>query len=155
MILSSNVEMGPNATISWGQVSNQPNAAQLGGVMEGSPRLTHITAYGLYTGTISADQIRAGMIDAKYINTTDLAAEKIYQKGSPNNFVRVGGAYGDLELNYNGRSYISIYNGIDYATIKHFGRDCLKFASSDDSTVPMGKWDFSAATVTGVTATFG
>lgn len=147
--------MGANATISWGQVTSQPTAAQLGGVMEYSPRLTHITSTGLYTGMISADQIKAGMIDAKYINTIDLAAEKIYQKGYSENYIKVGGSYGDLELNYNGRNYFTIYNGIDYVTLKHLGRDCLKFAGFTDSTVPQGTWDFTEANVKGVTAVFG
>lgn len=146
--------MGQNATITWGQVSNQPTAAQLGGIMEYSPRLTHITSTGLYTGSIRADQIKAGMIDAKYINTTDLASEKIYQKGYPNNFAEIGGKFGDLELNYNGTNYFKIYNGVDYMTFKHFDRDCLIFTSSDEA-FPQGIWDFSEARVKGVTAVFG
>lgn len=76
--VGKNVLMGSGASISWGQVTNQPSAAQLGGVMANSTKLTHIDATGVYTGTLSADQIIAGKIKAEQIDTTNLAAQRIY-----------------------------------------------------------------------------
>jgi hypothetical protein len=150
-----NVQMGTNATLSWSQVINQPNAAALGGIMANSTRLTHIDANGVYTGTLTADQIIAGKISADYIDTTNLAAEKIYQQGYPSNYVKVGGQYGDLELSYNGNNYFTIYNGIDYVSLKHFGNEYLRMSGAASAAIPVGKWDFSSATVLGIKAVFG
>lgn len=150
-----NVQMGKNATLSWNQVTSQPNAAALGGIMANSSRLTHIDANGVYTGTLTADQIIAGRISSDYIDTSNLAAEKIYQKGYPANFIKVGGQFGDLELSYNGNNYFTIYNGVDYVSLKHFGNEYLRMSGAASAAIPVGKWDFSSAIVTGVTAVFG
>ncbi|PWW02516.1 hypothetical protein DFQ01_109141 [Paenibacillus cellulosilyticus] len=150
-----NVKMGANASLSWSQVTNQPTAATLGGLMANSTRLTHIDANGVYTGTITADQIIAGKIDASFINTTNLSAEQIYQQGFPSNFVRVGGQLGDLQLHYKGQNYFTIYNGIDYASLIHLGSEHLRFSGATNIAVPLGTWDFSEANMIGLTATFG
>lgn len=149
-----NVQMGENATISWSKVLNQPDAAQLGGVMANSTKLTHIDANGIYTGTLTADQIIAGKIKADNIDTTNLSAQKIYQSGYPLNYAQIGGQFGDLQLHYNGSNYFTIYNGIDYVSFKHFGNEYLKFSGAANAAVVVGNWDFSNAAVTGIHATF-
>ncbi|WP_169083274.1 hypothetical protein [Paenibacillus sp. PL91] len=149
-----NVIMSPNASITWEQVVNQPNAAQLGGLMINSTRLTHIDADGVYTGTLQADQIIAGKIKAEHIDTTNLAAQKIYQQSYPSNYAKIGGQFGDFELNYNGINYFTIYNGIDHVSFKHFDNEYLKFSGAANTAVAVGKWDFSNAVVTGIHATF-
>ncbi len=152
--LGTNVQMGANASLSWSQISNQPNAATLGGLMANSTKLTHITSTGVYTGTITADQITAGKIKADYIDTTNLAAEKIYQQGYPANYAEIGGQFGDLELYYGDTNYFTIYNGIDYASFKHFDNEYLKFSGAMNAAVPVGKWDFTSANVVGIRSTF-
>jgi phage minor structural protein len=58
LIVGTNISMGANAYISWNNVLSQPfiptSADQIGGITASSPRLTHITSTGIYTGDISA-----------------------------------------------------------------------------------------------------
>lgn len=72
LLVSQNVQMGSNATISWNQITNQPfipkTASDIGALPVNSPKLTYIDAYGIYTGTIRADQIIAGTISANMIS---------------------------------------------------------------------------------------
>ena len=81
-----NVVMGANATISWSQVSNKPyipqTASDIGALPVNSPKLTYIDAYGVYTGTISANQIYGGTITGVTINVnTDLRVGNTIQIG--------------------------------------------------------------------------
>ncbi|MFD7523854.1 hypothetical protein [Paenibacillus chitinolyticus] len=152
--VGSNVRMGAGASITWSQVTSQPNAAALGGLMANSPILTHIDSKGVYTGVLSADQINAGKISAQFIDTTNLSAQRVYQKDYPGNYVKVGGQFGDLELYYNGSKYFSIYNGLDHVSLLSYGSECLSFSNATKATYVKGLWDFSGATVTGLTAKF-
>ncbi len=54
LIVGTNVTMGANATISWGQVTGQP----------GIPNGTYINGSGIYTGTINCNQINTGTLSA-------------------------------------------------------------------------------------------
>ena len=80
-LVSHNVQMSENATISWSQVSNKPyipqTASDIGALPNNSPRLTYIDAYGIYTGTIRAEQITAGTISADRINGGTLSGVTI------------------------------------------------------------------------------
>jgi len=81
-----NVIMGANATISWNQISNKPyipqTASDIGALPVNSPKLTYIDAYGVYTGTISANQIYGGTITGVTINVnTDLRVGNTIQIG--------------------------------------------------------------------------
>lgn len=71
LVVGKNVQMSENAKISWSQVSDKPyipqTASDIGALPNNSPRLTYIDAYGIYTGTISANQITAGTISANMI----------------------------------------------------------------------------------------
>lgn len=73
--------MSENAKISWSQVSDKPyipqTASDIGALPNNSPRLTYIDAYGIYTGTISANQITAGTISADRINGGTLSGVTI------------------------------------------------------------------------------
>ena len=61
LLVSQNVQMGANASISWNQVSNKPfipqKASDVGALPINSPRLTYINANGVYTGTVQADKV--------------------------------------------------------------------------------------------------
>lgn len=121
LIVGGNVTMGPGATISWGNVSGRPNT-------------TYIDAYGIYTGTVQANQI----------NTAGLSAEKIYQAGYPNNYAYIGGVGSGLILKKSGSTYFAID---DYGSQTNFyGHDGTNFlSSSGSSTSPNGEWDFISA----------
>jgi hypothetical protein len=77
LVVGVNVTMGVNATITWGQVSNQPfipsSAADVGALALDSPQMTYIDQSGVYTGTVVANQMYGGEITGVTINVnTDL-----------------------------------------------------------------------------------
>ncbi len=142
--------------------------AQIGGL---STRLTNITSTGVYTGTVGTDQLIAGSaligdalignlsankittgtLSASRIDTTGLAAEKIYQSGFPNNYMTVGGSFGDLILYDGGSEWFRIYNTFGGVALQYGGTSFM--ASNGSSTSVGGSWDFSGATVSGLTST--
>ncbi|GGG82020.1 hypothetical protein [Paenibacillus radicis (ex Gao et al. 2016)] len=148
--LSGNMNM-TGGSISWANVGKPTySASEVGALASSSPKLTNITSTGVYTGEITADQIRAGKITASQIDTTNLSVARLYQNGSPNNYVVLGGQYGDLELYYQGSNYFTVYNDIDSVTLKHRDRGHLRLSSVSGKAHPLGGWDFSGATVTGL-----
>jgi hypothetical protein len=141
--------MGPNAFISWQNVTQQPfipqTAADVGALATSSPKLTYIGPNGIYTGVLSANQINAGQIAAQYINTANLAPEKIYQVGSPNNFAVMGGTYGDMALYYNNAEYFRIYNAQTSAYFQYKNNFFMNF--DNNFVYARNSWDFSNATI--------
>lgn len=57
LTVGENVAMGPNAYISWSNVSGRPNT-------------TYIDENGIYTGTLTADQVTAGTFTGRTFQTT-------------------------------------------------------------------------------------
>jgi hypothetical protein len=155
LIVGDNIAMGPNAVISWPQVLGRPNT-------------TYIDEDGIYTGTLTANQITAGAIDASEINvinldadnivtgtlsasridTTNLYAERIKQSGYPNNYGVIGGPLGGLALYQSNDHYFSIYKGALEAYFYVPGNSFL--SSSDYGTYAYNDWDFASANVTGL-----
>lgn len=87
LVVGGNVAMGPNAYISWENVTSQPtiptntnqltDGAGLGTTaswtsVSGRPNTTYIDANGIYTGTLTADQVNAVTIDASSITVGTL-----------------------------------------------------------------------------------
>ena len=64
LTVGDNVAMGPNAYISWSNVTGRPNT-------------TYIDANGIYTGTIVASQINAGTISSDRIAAGSISASKL------------------------------------------------------------------------------
>jgi hypothetical protein len=62
LIVGTNVTMGANAVISWGNVTSKPTI----------PNSTYIDANGVYTGTISANKITGGTITGVTLNGTTI-----------------------------------------------------------------------------------
>ncbi|WP_141097587.1 hypothetical protein [Paenibacillus aquistagni] len=60
-----------------------------------SPKLTNITSTGIYTGTISADQINAGRINAQYIDTENLAIDAVILRHRGRNHIRYSSSTGN------------------------------------------------------------
>lgn len=161
IIVGTNATMGPNAYISWNNVTGQPyipnKASDVGAIPS-----TYIDSSGIWTGYLNADKIIAGslsvtklsgLITANQINTNDLSAQKIYQKNYPNNYMTIGGQFGDLVLSYEGSEYFTIYNNISSASLMRRGNVFLD--STGTNTIAYGTWNFSNATVQGVKAVFG
>jgi hypothetical protein len=150
LVVGDNIAMGPNAVISWGKVSGRPNT-------------TYIDEDGIYTGTLTANQITAGTIDASEISvinldadnivagtlsasridTANLYAERIKQSGYPNNYGVIGGPLGGLALYQSNDHYFSIYKGALEAYFYVPGNSFL--SSSDYGTYAYNDWDFTTA----------
>lgn len=81
LVVGSNVIMGPNASLSWAQITNRPTIPQtaedVGALPFNSPRLTYIGPTGIYTGTIEADQINATSLSAISVNLGTVMAGTI------------------------------------------------------------------------------
>jgi len=88
LAVGKNVTMSPTASISWGQISNPPTAAQLGGVTTNDRRFTHIDQNGIYTGTLSADSIVSGSISADLINGGTITGTAFQSASSPDSYGR-------------------------------------------------------------------
>ncbi|MCY9593714.1 phage tail protein [Paenibacillus chitinolyticus] len=130
LIVGQNVIMGPNAYISWNQVAGRPNT-------------TYIDANGIYTGKVTANQI----------DTNGLSAQRIFQAGSPQNYAQIGGSYGDFVMYYNNSELFRFYNGLGNIQFQFLGSSLLSFgrdAYGRDSANPLKIWDFSLATVRGI-----
>ncbi|MCU6797990.1 phage tail protein [Paenibacillus sp. WQ 127069] len=146
------IVLGANASINWASVT-APSYTQINGTKPpsnadnttdsiGASRLTKITSTGVYTGTV----------DAYQVNTVGLAAEKIYQAGSPSNYAVIGGSYGNLSLNYFGGEFFRIDNDISGVDLMwQSGISFLRVTSSNPypgrAAKPKGVWDFTDATV--------
>jgi len=81
LVVGSNVIMGPNASLSWAQITNRPTIPQtaedVGALPLNSPRLTYIGPTGIYTGTIQANQINAASLSAISANLGTVTAGTI------------------------------------------------------------------------------
>ena len=109
LVVGNNVTMGPNATISWGQVIGS-NAGAVS-AWEDSGYATHITSSGVYTGSIYANQIYGGV--ANLDNEVNI--------GDPNslmpkslNFLNDASGYSmsSLSLNTDGALLLDSRNGV-------------------------------------------
>lgn len=130
LIVGENIQMGPNAVLSWEQVDGRPNT-------------TFIGPDGIYTGELTAEQITAGTISADMIDTTNLYAERIKQPGYPNNYGDIGGSLGGLNLYESNSRYFAIYKGAAEAYLYAMGNSFL--SSSDYGTYAYNDWDFTTA----------
>lgn len=97
-------------------------------------------------------------LNADFITTGELRSDKLmHTTGASNSYATISGTYADLQLLYLGSEYFKIYNGIDHLDLKGFSTTFLRYSSASSSTLLLGTWDFSSATVTGLdmTAKFG
>ncbi len=107
LIVGNNVTMGPNATISWSKVIGS-NAGAVS-AWENSGYATHIDAFGVYTGSIYANQIYGGI--ANLNDSVNI--------GNPNslnpkflNFYNNASVASSLSLDTNGALFLDSYNGL-------------------------------------------
>lgn len=92
LVVGKNVQMGENAYISWNQIEDRPyipqTASDVGALPKDSPKLTYIDAYGIYTGTINANQITAGTISGDLIQGGTITGAQ-FKSGSVSNPFRI------------------------------------------------------------------
>lgn len=104
----------------------------------------------------TADLINAGKLLAQYIDTVDLAAEKIYKKGFPEYYATIGGTFCDMVLwrviNEVAQPWFQIQ---DFGQSQQMGafvignsKVIMYFDLSE--TRPYGSWNFSNADVSGL-----
>lgn len=105
LIVGNNVTMGPNAVISWNQVSNQPNIGNEAlTAWRNSGYSTYINNSGVYTGTIVANQINGGIATlSDSVNIGDKSSTKskglfFYNNSSSDICALYLDEYGDLNL---------------------------------------------------------
>jgi phage minor structural protein len=108
-----------------------------------------VKANWVYTGGLNASQITAGQISAQFINTVNLAAEKIYQAGTPNNYAVMGGSYGDMVLYKDNSEFFRVYNeGTISTELWNRGNGFLRSGVGPGlGTRPLGSWDFSSSSI--------
>lgn len=168
LIVGTNVTMGATATISWAsQVTGKPfiptTASDVGALSTGSPMLTFISGTGIYTGSLTANQITAGKITSAFIDTDNLSANRIFRSASNGSgYLSLaaanssGQSLADLELWYGaGTSSLRWFRIVNLLAGARFEAFDTKFLESDGaSTDAYGIWNFSGATVTGLNAVF-
>lgn len=100
-------------------------------------------------------------IKGSSIETSTLYVERIYRQGSQGNvnqgYLAIVGNFGDMALYQNNSEYFKIYNDITNMSFLHYGRSFLNVDANDSTTKPTGRWNFSGATISGLslTAKFG
>ena len=117
LVVGDNISMGPNAYISWNQVTSQPfipqDASDIGAISS-----TYIDANSVYTGKIYANKIVGGELTATnyiQIGNRDNADKNLYMYTSSGfnvNFSAFGGESPELQISAN-KIYLgdSVYIG--------------------------------------------
>lgn len=117
-----------------------------------------INALNITAGSVSADWVYAGNIEADQINTTDLYAERIYESGTPANF---------LAIQHNGNNFgMGLYKGSElffgvgdqdssHVALYLDGQIIATINTSTHIVTPVGSWDFGNVAVTGLHAQWG
>jgi hypothetical protein len=142
LVVGDNIAMGPNAVISWGQVTSPPFIPQtpedLQALALDSPMLTWIGPTGIYTGSLTANQITAGTIDAAYISTNISQVNKNLSLGA--------GFQSQSSISFDGNGGIDAYQGVlEFNALG--GMDFLGTTSFETYVYFNGPVDFSSATI--------
>ena len=127
LLVGEQIQMGSNATISWGQVTSQPfipqTASDVGALPSNSQRLTYIDQYGIYTRSIEAEQILAGTLTGFLIKTAstgnriELGNNK-YETYNANNqrhgvYMDALGGTSSFRIHDNGEHKFSLFYGTE------------------------------------------
>lgn len=161
LIVGDNIRMGSNAYISWNQVTNQPripqNASDVGAISENDGRLTYIGWNGIYSGTISGNNIIGGTITGVTVQSISGYNSLVIQGASltstdenTSSVLNITGS--TVSLSSRGSTYITeIYqNDSEFSIRRRSGYvSCyIDFPSISFS----GSVDFSRATVSGISS---
>jgi hypothetical protein len=125
LIVGDNIAMGPNASISWSKVTSTPtipsntnqltDGAGLGTTatwnnVTGRPNTTYIDANGVYTGTVTANQVNASGFTAQTANIANAAVDTL----------RIAGQAVTIPVAASATGYqvvVGVYNPDQYPTI--------------------------------------
>jgi phage minor structural protein len=77
LIVGTNIAMGPNATISWGKISNIPSDLATTSDINWNNISTTITPTTIWTGTLGANAVVANNISANAVTSDKIAANSI------------------------------------------------------------------------------
>jgi len=145
LVVGENVIMGPNARISWSQVTGAPSIPTLPGYIKS----TYIDAT-----TVQSPTIVGGTISGMHIYGSEFHGE-----GANSAYIKVGSSsgLGDIRLYRGGTStpVFWIYDGIDgisFMSNLGNGSQTAFLMSTGTATYAYGTWNFSGATVTGLSA---
>ena len=116
--------------------------------------------------TINGANITTGTISADYIDTEQLACTRLYAKNNPNGyFAKLNGSYGDFGIfnssasdSTNSKSsycMFGIYHNVPSISLYSYGYKYMLVNSSNDKVTAYGTWDFSSATVNGISGGSG
>lgn len=142
--------LGANATIKWDELPSLPTPAQIGvPTLPGYIKSTYIDAT-----TVQSPTIVGGTISGMYIYGSEFHGE-----GANSAYIKVGSSsgLGDIRLYRGGTStpVFWIYDGIDgisFMSNLGNGSQTAFLMSTGTATYAYGTWNFSGATVTGLSA---
>lgn len=116
--------------------------------------------------TINGANITTGTISADYIDTENLACTRLYAKSNADGyFAKLNGSYGDFGVFNSSASdtataassycMFGIYHNIPSISLYSYGYEFMLVNSSNDKVTAYGTWDFSSATVNGISGGSG
>lgn len=177
--IAGNIKMLAGSSIQW-DIVNKPTPIQIGAkdaswlpdyseIQGTKPPSTADETFNALTQDgrlqgIFSDGSGKIMINAQYINTKGLTAEKLYNPVNKNHYATIGGSSSGMDLTlYNGGTKVlEAIDNISGVKLATHGTDFLGAAYNihfkDNMLVsPKGTWDFSSADVQGVktVAVFG
>lgn len=151
LTVGGNVIMGPNATISWDQVSDQPTIPVLP---------SYITSTKITSTTIESPTITGGIITGGTFRTASSGARIQIASNTLNTYNSVNelsglswgtgvGNFGDVAFYWDGNLIAEIfYSGLGL-NIEPTGNNILTLGAINKTTEAMGNWNFDFADVTG------
>ena len=116
--------------------------------------------------TINGANITTGTISADYIDTEELACTRLYAKSNSDGyFAKLNGSYGDFGVfnslasdtatSASSNCMFGIYHNVPSISFYSYGFEYMLVNSSGDKVEPYGTWDFSYATVKGISGGSG
>jgi len=123
-------------------------------------QIEDLEAAKITAGTLNSEVVYAGEINAEQINTVGLAAESIYEPGSPTNYLElytsIVGDFFRMTLYKGAENYFQIGDeDDDRVSLSLDSIRTLEIDKTSHEKLPQGSWDFSEATVTGLHAQWG
>lgn len=123
-------------------------------------QIESLAATKITAGILNSEVVYAGEINAEQINTVGLAAESIYEPGSPTNYLElytsIVGDFFRMTLYKGAENYFQIGDEDDNrVSLCLDSIRTLEIDKTSHEKLPQGSWDFSEATVTGLHAQWG
>ena len=160
LVVGGNVEMGPDATIDWGQVSNQPVIPTLPGYIQS----TKITGTSIESCTITGNTIQTAVANHDRIVIANTGFKSYNNLNELNGWVLDSGNFSELCGYYRNELRASIVVGGGALFIQPENSSTLVLGKSDGSTptiyirgvniVVEGHLDCTNATTSGIHAQF-